>query len=665
MLTEREICELQQIQLYPQRQVNLPLIKGSPLRELFKLNLQLMKENGLNAYHHARNYILAPKCNKKSSNHAEPIYLADVKFAFQLLAVGVAASVFMLAWEVAFRPLTTSLSAAIDTKEQLIHEFLQQKSIKSFIALHCFQEPADRDMIRIIKTLHQTFAGTVYSIDMNKKRGSLMLQKHSVSSAGSRNGIITNMECSRIEQLFEESSLNSYFNASFHWLIFGGHDRDRADFLMRKQNINIDSIIMLALRDSENHYRIFDVYGTVKRRGGKVTLNHLGIKSSNTTLPSSTYTQRNLHGIKLKAVVSLILAHSWRYDLLGQNTSIGVIGQLQMNEVDFSAFPIAMLPERCPYFDGTLEIYRSRIWIIFRHPKTGGEGNIYLLPFRASVWISLFAVLVIVMVLLPLSNYLDRLNTPSEQSFRLSVLEAIAIICQQGTSTSSRSNRIVIISFVLLTLLLYQFYTTFFVGYQLIVPPKTINSLEQLIDSDITVTIEDIAYNHEFFRRTNYSAARKLYETKISSNQHSFINVSVGVQLVKQGGYAFGCDTSYAYSQVLDTFTEREICELHQVQLYPQRTIHLPVPKGSPLRESFRLSLLQLKSNGLIAYFWTKNVQPTPSCNLHKSHHTEPILLRDLASALCLLCAGFVLSVLMLVLEIVATTVHRWYNNRQ
>ncbi|KFB40629.1 AGAP001812-PA-like protein [Anopheles sinensis] len=122
-----------------------------------------------------------------------------------------------------------------------------------------------------------------------------------------------------------------------------------------------------------------------------------------------------------------------------------------------------------------------------------------------------------------------------------------------------------------------SFYSTFIVGYQLISPPKTINTLEKLADSSLKMGVENLSYQHDFFARTTNPIALKLYNEKIAPNKYGFVNLTFGIQLVKGGGYAFHCDTTYGYTHVLEMLTEQQICELQEIELYPQRAIHVPM----------------------------------------------------------------------------------------
>lgn len=50
-------------------------------------------------------------------------------------------------------------------------------------------------------------------------------------------------------------------------------------------------------------------------------------------------------------------------------------------------------------------------------------------------------------------------------------------------------------------------------------------------------------------------------------------------------GYAFHADTATFYKILTDEFSERSICELSEIQLFPEQHMMAIVQKGSPLRK--------------------------------------------------------------------------------
>ncbi|XP_052889172.1 ionotropic receptor 75a-like [Anopheles moucheti] len=522
-------------------------------------------------------------------------------------------------------------------------------------------------------------------------------------------------------RVLEQLSENAYFNSTFHWLMFGGRNFEQATCLLSDQNINYDTSITLVFDEYQprntTRYEVYEVTGTVKRRGGRVNFELLGIVPSLMDLPKRVALHRDLDGIelrtalttvnqhqprpfieklnsvkrpksysatthcyqiakllqmKLKFKLTMVLTNDWRFDLIGQNSSQGVVGQIQTNEVDFGITPFAMTPERLTFCDFTIEIAHGTFYTVFRHPKSLNNNNIFLLPFETLLWIMIGIVFCAVALVQAISIVCNR-QTASVRScidslVDQSLLGTLGVLCQQGLHHRiiwMSSNKILILVAMVFSMILLQFYSTFIVGYQLITPPKTINTLQKLLDSNIKMSVENLSYQYDFFRRTKNPTALQLYETKILPNKYGFVNISFGIQLVKRGGYAFHCETSYGNTLIIETLTEREICELQQVEIYPQRAVHLPMIKGSPLRELFKVNLQLLKESGLLAYHHSRNYIPRPKCNKQSNNHAEQIYLTDVRFAFLLLGAGMAASVAMLSSELAFERLQHWWRRYQ
>uniref|UniRef100_A0A182IS27 Ionotropic glutamate receptor C-terminal domain-containing protein n=1 Tax=Anopheles atroparvus TaxID=41427 RepID=A0A182IS27_ANOAO len=216
--------------------------------------------------------------------------------------------------------------------------------------------------------------------------------------------------------------------------------------------------------------------------------------------------------------MKIILVEDWRFDLIGTNSTRGVVGQLQSKTVDFSITPFAPTTERIQLSDYTIEIDRGGFYTIFRHPKSLNQSNIFLLPFEALLWTAVVVILVCITLVLSLSSICNQRferATYNDLIIGQSILGTLGMLCQQGfhASTTVCSRKILIIVTMGFTLLLLQFYSTFIVGYQLITPPKTINTLEKLVDSTLKMSVEDLSYQHDFFARVTIAMAKEDWET--------------------------------------------------------------------------------------------------------------------------------------------------------
>lgn len=187
------------------------------------------------------------------------------------------------------------------------------------------------------------------------------------------------------------------------------------------------------------------------------------------------------------------------FDLIGTNSSNGVVGKLQQNLIDLGLSPMAVTKERIGVFDQTVAFATVKITIIFRHPKSGGTRNLFLQPFDSKIWSLIGAVLLVSTGILSVILYIKQRKSRFHCQCTLAVF---GIFCLQSYSgrISTIPSRITLFTVILFSILLYQFYSCFIIGYLLVLPPKNIRTLEQLLASNLKLSVENISYNHDFLK---------------------------------------------------------------------------------------------------------------------------------------------------------------------
>lgn len=99
-----------------------------------------------------------------------------------------------------------------------------------------------------------------------------------------------------------------------------------------------------------------------------------------------------------------------------------------------------------------------------------------------------------------------------------------------------------------------------------------------------------------YFQRTTDPIVQRLYHEKIvfynktiQGIQSNYFKPARGMELVKMGKYAFHAEDSTAYKIIRDTFDEKLICKLSEIEMFPpqqQRMVQI-VQKNSTFRELF------------------------------------------------------------------------------
>uniref|UniRef100_A0A182LRJ5 Ionotropic receptor 75a N-terminal domain-containing protein n=1 Tax=Anopheles culicifacies TaxID=139723 RepID=A0A182LRJ5_9DIPT len=293
----------------------------------------------------------------------------------------------------------------------VINHFVQQSAANSLTVIHCHREGPDQDVIDWARTLHNSFAGPVAYIDIGRTNNVDGLEippiPIGVQKSLHRLGLVMNLGCNSQPSILRQASQLDGFNSSYRWLLFGVHNLSHSVSLLNDLNINIDADITLAVRRDEarNTYAMYDIYGSVKARGGMLSVTYMGDSTPTSGWPQINRNRENLQHIELRAVVSslnqhqpdsietylrsvslkpisynapkyayelvqllqkklnfrlkLVLASSWRLDVIGTNSTLGVIGQLQTKQVDLSLVPLSLQTERMSVFDPTIEIARG------------------------------------------------------------------------------------------------------------------------------------------------------------------------------------------------------------------------------------------------------------------------------------------------------------------
>lgn len=246
---------------------------------------------------------------------------------------------------------------------------------------------------------------------------------------------------------------------------------------------------------------------------------------------------------------------------------------------------------------------------------------------------------------------------PTDKSYCNALVITLGILCQQGffEQIKKLSTRMIFLVFVLFSILIYQFYSCFIVGSLLTRAPKTINTLRQLIDSNLHLGIEDISYNLDFFQLTTDKEALELFNRKIVVKgkplTENFFSVLNGVEKLKKGGFAFHVDVSYAYRTIHELLSETEICELHEMLLFPIRPLAVGLPKGSPLKELITVGLQRLVESGVLEYYNRRWYSLKPKCVESKTE-IKAVDLTQASSIFIAIFSGILFSLFVLAIEI-------------
>lgn len=473
-------------------------------------------------------------------------------------------------------------------------------------------------------------------------------------------GIICDLTCKEIKGFLSIASELNFFNSSYSWLMMSNNYNDSIGMLSG-QNINLESEITLAVQNNLT-FDLFDVFNPSFKYGGELIVTPKGTYTNQfkIMLNENKLQQRSdLKGIKINAGVvatgmkkgqtlveylesdenplidaqhrhhyrlfkvlaekhnfSLFLHRSKLWGFYRNESYSGLLEMLHTGQIDFSITPFRITSERLELMDFTVMTWLTTPTIIFRHPRNSHRSP-FLEPLSPWVWNCILIITFFVSVLVTVTIRSKRTKEKKMTLIR-AIMTAHGIMCQQGYMENfyGSSTRVILLVFIFFSQIIYQFYSSFIVGSLLTDPAKTLNTLRQLIDSNLKVGIEDVTYNTDFFQITNDQIALEFYNKKIlhGASHGKFYAIEKGLKLLQNGGFAFHFDTSYGYRKITETFSEEEICELHQMLLFPERILSATVAKHSPFKELIRVNMLRLSENGILNYFDSKWKSKKPRC---------------------------------------------------
>lgn len=184
------------------------------------------------------------------------------------------------------------------------------------------------------------------------------------------------------------------------------------------------------------------------------------------------------------------------------DTVSGELGFLHRHQAIFMITPYRMTLDRIDFGDFAAITWEPHFLFLFRHPKSTSIHSKYLVPFQWSVWFAILTTLI--MFTLVLSVHLQRsssFETISDRRLLGVSLWLFGYAFQQyaGHLPKLNSSRVLIVSLIFMSYVSYQYYCTFIIGSLITESPKTIKTLDDLIDSGLQIGTTRAVYTRDLF----------------------------------------------------------------------------------------------------------------------------------------------------------------------
>nr|ANQ46495.1 ionotropic receptor 3 [Phyllotreta striolata] len=467
----------------------------------------------------------------------------------------------------------------------------------------------------------------------------------------------TETDAYRIESPYKvtENSLEYSMNHVAEWNRIGGfsvyrelsYSRNRSNLM--GLNINISYVVT-----------------------NKDTMNHLEDYRNKHIDPISKlnwFIMKHLISV-LNATSTPLFQPSWGYRDVNDSTKFtGMIGDLQSGKAEFGGTALFFTIDRIGVIEYIAPSVPTFMKFIFRAPPLSYVSNVFTLPFDTYVWYSCFGLVPLIFVVVyvivvwewkdpvfkeKVGEMHANCISPLRPSFIDVLVMELGAITQQGTDTEPKSNagRIATVFAFIACMFLYTSYSANIVAI-LQSTTESIKTLDDLLNSRISLGVEDIVYAHYYFKTAEEPVRKAIYQQKIApkGQKPNFMTIEDGMSRVQKGFFAFHVEVSNGYKVVADTFQENEKCSLKEIAFINLVEPWVSIKRASPYKEIVKVGSRKILESGIqrreINQLYTKK----PVCHSKGSNFDSASIL-DCYAAFLIFGAGLAVSFLCLTFEI-------------
>nr|AXF48841.1 ionotropic receptor IR10 [Lobesia botrana] len=593
------------------------------------------------------------------------------------------------------------LSKTMDSEIKMIVDFLQSFNKPSnVIANLCWGNSNIKDLITNLANLESP-KSIKFVNDMHTKD---IFSNHKII-------FLVDIACAGATQFLDKAKAGKYFGRPYRWLVINRRDTktviprelEAMDILTDSevyvsQFDNHSCNINLIYKKPQNHGWIIEKYGTWTENNGfllsrevtelvtairrrnlyGVTVVASMIITDNNTLADMQYlrhketdwlTKCNYHQLAslydfANATRKLIFTNSWGYLINGSWT--GILGDISQGKADLPGSVLVITKERMEQLDYLAFLSPIDVKFIFREPPLSYQNNLYLLPFKTSVWFCIGPFVGLLIFAMYVNAYWDekKCQCDNEEENQTTMLIpkvsdvsvfVMSAISQQGSNVELKGTlgRFVILIIFLVFLFLYTAYSASIVVL-LQASSNQIRTLSDLLNSKLELGVEDTKYNRYFISTTKDPVKKAIYETKIApkGSKPKFYNLVDGILELQKKPFAFNCVLGTGYRVIEKYFYEHEKCGLQEIQYIQIQNPYQAVKRGSPYREIFKIGLLRNAEHGLNDRTNRIMLSKKPVC-LVRGGSFVSVSLVDCYPIFLLLMYGMILGQVLLLAELI------------
>ncbi|XP_050293620.1 glutamate receptor 1-like isoform X2 [Anthonomus grandis grandis] len=130
---------------------------------------------------------------------------------------------------------------------------------------------------------------------------------------------------------------------------------------------------------------------------------------------------------------------------------------------------------------------------------------------------------------------------------------------------------------------------------------SNIQTLEDLLNSRITLGVDDTVYSRFYFPNAKDPIRKAIYEKKIASQGKTggFLEFNEGLKKLRAGIFAFHMELGPGYKAIGEQFTEDERCGLQEIDFLNTIDPWYAIQKNSSYKELLKIGLRLIRESGI------------------------------------------------------------------
>ncbi|XP_046962239.1 uncharacterized protein LOC124531762 [Vanessa cardui] len=335
----------------------------------------------------------------------------------------------------------------------------------------------------------------------------------------------------------------------------------------------------------------------------------------------------------------------------------GLLGALMEHSVDIALEPVTAATSRQSDMDFIFPITRTMCNIYIRHQETSAVRDIFLAPFSPQLIACAVCVALVASITMMIIS--KTCLTARYMSFADAIIWSMGILCQQGSCwrPSNAAASVVLIVSLLFALVIYNAYAAFITSV-LSVRVANVASLADVLQSpNIKIGYVRNGADQMYLMSTKDVQLNAFYIRGYSEAENLVSSTEEGLVRAASQDYAFFSGQRAARTTIRSLSQARGRCALRELPVLSTRAqVAFPLPSGSPYARPVLISLLQLRSGGILARLEAALVPSMPQCQ--PSSGFASARAADVKTALFVILTGYVIAIIIGIAE------YSWENRK-